>query len=89
MTAPLNNVSIIIVTYQGDGLTKNCLDSLAATCGAMPQVVVVDNSPSEATTRFAVNPGVSCRRLEQQSTRQRAISKSVLAQFQILNSSIV
>ena len=30
MTAPLNDVSIIIVTYQGDGLTKNCLDSLAA-----------------------------------------------------------
>ena len=26
----LDDVSIIIVTYQGDGLTKNCLDSLAA-----------------------------------------------------------
>ena len=53
MTAALNDVSIIIVTYQGDELTKNCLDSLAATCGSEPQIVVVDNSPSETTRRIA------------------------------------
>ena len=52
MTAALNDVSIIIVTYQGDDLTKNCLDSLAATCGTGPQVVVVDNSPSAATRQL-------------------------------------
>ena len=52
MADSLNDVSIIIVTYQGDCLTKNCLDSLAATCGTGPQVVVVDNSPSEATRRL-------------------------------------
>ena len=45
----LNRVSILIVTYKGDGLLKDCLDSLAATCGTEPQIVVVDNSPSEET----------------------------------------
>lgn len=45
----LNDISIIIVTFKGDELTKNCLDSLCNTCGAEPQVIVVDNSPSEAT----------------------------------------
>lgn len=53
----INDVSIVIVTYQGDDLTKNCLDSLAATCGTEPQVVVVDNSPSEATRRLVSGYG--------------------------------
>ena len=49
MKSTLKDVSIVVVTYQGDEITKNCLDSLAAACGDDPQVVVVDNSPSEAT----------------------------------------
>jgi len=49
MKSTLKDVSIVIVTYKGDELTKNCLDSLEATCGSDPQIVVVDNSPSEAT----------------------------------------
>lgn len=49
MKSTLKDVSIVIVTYKGDELTRNCIDSLAATCGDDPQIVVVDNSPSEAT----------------------------------------
>ena len=45
----LRDVSILIVTYKGDDLTRDCLSSLASACGDGPQVVVVDNSPSEAT----------------------------------------
>lgn len=45
----LNDISIIIVTFKGDELTKNCLDSLRKTCGTAPQIIVVDNSPSEST----------------------------------------
>ena len=48
----LNDVSIVIVTYKGDEVLEGCLESLAATCGTEPQVVVVDNSPSEATKRI-------------------------------------
>lgn len=53
MNCTLKDVSIVIVTYKGDGLLKNCLDSLKASCGADPQIVVVDNSPTERT-RFLV-----------------------------------
>lgn len=45
----LKDVSIVIVTYKGDELLKNCLDSLQASCGDEPQIIVVDNSPSEKT----------------------------------------
>lgn len=45
----LDQVSIIIVTYKGDEILFNCLESLAATCGEEPQIVVVDNSPSKST----------------------------------------
>ena len=46
---PLAKVSIIIVTYKGDDVLRDCLDSLRKTCGEMPQIVVVDNSPSDET----------------------------------------
>lgn len=64
----LDKVSILVVTYKGDRLLKDCLGSLAATCGIEPQVVVVDNSPSEDTraivakyenTRYIPSPGNS------------------------------
>ena len=45
----LKDVSIVIVTYKGDELLKNCLDSLQTSCGDEPQIIVVDNSPSEKT----------------------------------------
>ncbi len=48
----LNEVSIVIVTYKGDEVLSACLKSLNETCGAEPQVVVVDNSPSEETRRI-------------------------------------
>jgi GT2 family glycosyltransferase len=48
----LNQVSIIIVTYKGDEILFNCLESLATTCGEDPQIVVIDNSPSEETKRL-------------------------------------
>ena len=48
----LDQVSIVIVTYKGDEILFNCLESLAATCGEEPQIVVVDNSPSEATKQL-------------------------------------
>ena len=53
MRSALSDVSVVIVTYKGDGMLKDCLDSLAATCGTEPQIVVVDNSPSEATREIA------------------------------------
>ena len=49
MSVNLGKVSIVIVTYKGDDLTRNCLDSLAMTCGNTSQIVVVDNSPSAET----------------------------------------
>ncbi len=52
MNHTLKDISIIIVTYKGDELTKNCLDSLAKTCGIDPQIVVVDNSPSKSTRQI-------------------------------------
>ena len=45
----LERVSIVIVTYKGDEVLTDCLESLAATCGTEPQIIVVDNSPSETT----------------------------------------
>ncbi len=51
MKHSLSDISIIIVTYKGDGLLKDCLDSLAMACGTEPQIVVVDNSPSDATRK--------------------------------------
>ena len=55
MKSTIKDVSIVIVTYKGDGLTRNCLDSITATCGAEPQIVVVDNSPSEETRKIVVS----------------------------------
>lgn len=52
MKHSLVDVSIILVTYNGDELTRNCLKSLNETCGQEPQIIVVDNSPSETTQRI-------------------------------------
>ena len=55
MKRTLKDVSIILVTYKGDELTKSCLQSLKQTCGQDPQIVVVDNSPSETTRRIVAS----------------------------------
>lgn len=49
MQTYLLHLSIIIVTYKGDNLLKQCLDSLVKACGSEPEIVVVDNSKSDAT----------------------------------------
>ena len=38
--------------YKGDEVLIGCLSSLKATCGDEPQIVVVDNSPSETTRQI-------------------------------------
>ena len=45
----LSDIDIVILTYKGDRLLHDCLDSLWRTCGGEPHVIVVDNSPSPAT----------------------------------------
>ncbi len=49
----METVSIIIVTWKGDGLLRDCLDSLARVYGTRPEIIVVDNA-NEATTRRLV-----------------------------------
>lgn len=46
---PLSDIDIVVLTYKGDHLLRDCLDSLYRTCGGEPRVIVVDNSPSPAT----------------------------------------
>jgi len=40
----IRNLSIIIVTWNGDELLKNCLNSVAKVYGTEPEIVVVDNA---------------------------------------------
>ena len=45
----LDRISIVIVTWNGDALLKDCLDSLVQTYGALPETVVVDNANLAST----------------------------------------
>ena len=45
--------SVVVVTWKGDDLLADCLDSLARVYGTGPEVVVVDNA-NEASTRALV-----------------------------------
>lgn len=45
----LSNISIIIVTWNGDTLLKDCLNSLAKTYGKLPETIVVDNANLAST----------------------------------------
>ena len=45
----LSDIDIVVLTYKGDPLLRDCLDSLWRTCGGEPHVIVVDNSPSPVT----------------------------------------
>lgn len=48
----LNNLSVLIVTWKGDGLLKICLDSLCAIYGNSLEIVVVDNANQESTRKI-------------------------------------
>lgn len=45
--------SILIVTWNGDKLLLDCLDSLRAVYAERPEVIVVDNAAQESTRRIA------------------------------------
>lgn len=45
----LYNLSIIIVTWNGDELLESCLKSLRVACGLAPEIVVVDNANLQST----------------------------------------
>ena len=51
-TKLIGNLSIIIVTWNGDELLVNCLASLNKTYGTLPEIVVVDNANSSATRKI-------------------------------------
>lgn len=48
----LERVSILVVTWNGDDLLRECLASLGAVVGAVPEIVVVDNADAESTRRL-------------------------------------
>ena len=52
MSGRLSELSILIVTWNGDDLLRQCLDSLAGVCGTVPEIVVVDNAASPETERL-------------------------------------
>ena len=45
----LCNLSVVIVTWNGDDILKNCLDSLVRVYGSSLEIVVVDNADSAST----------------------------------------
>jgi GT2 family glycosyltransferase len=49
MLQTLNNVSLLIVTWDGDTLLKNCLKSILDIYTTLPETVVVDNASLEST----------------------------------------
>ncbi len=58
-TALVLRLSIIIVTWNGDDLLKNCLDSIRVVYGDVPEIVVVDNANAASTAALvAAYPNV-------------------------------
>ena len=49
MTDSIRELSIIIVTWNGDDILGNCLRSVREVYGNLPEIVVVDNAASEET----------------------------------------
>ena len=49
MNKLVDNLSVIIVTWHGDGLLKNCLDSIRKVFGDRLETVVVDNAAQSST----------------------------------------
>ena len=62
----IDDLSIIIVTWNGDGILLDCLDSLRQVYGTRPEVIVVDNAATASTrsicdgyenVRYVESPG--------------------------------
>lgn len=49
----IDQLSIVIVTWNGDGLLKNCLDSVRRVYGDVPEIVVVDNANQASCAALA------------------------------------
>lgn len=49
MPIELSDLSILIVTWNGDDLLRDCLVSIVKSCDVLPEVVVVDNAGREST----------------------------------------
>ena len=60
MDGRLSELSILIVTWNGDDLLRQCLDSLAVACGEEPEIVIVDNAASTETERVVAG-FVNCK----------------------------
>ncbi|MBO7722006.1 MAG: glycosyltransferase, partial [Kiritimatiellae bacterium] len=45
----LDRITLVIVTWKGDGMLRKCLDSVVRACGALPETVVVDNAALDST----------------------------------------
>lgn len=45
----MTSLSILIVTWNGDGILKDCLNSLKHIYGIIPEIIVVDNANSAST----------------------------------------
>ena len=52
MSELINNLSVIIVTYHGDGLLKDCLDSIHNVFGDKIEIIVVDNANQSSTCKL-------------------------------------
>lgn len=51
----LKDISILIVTWNGDELLADCLSSLRETCGDAPEIVVVDNAAGDSTRKIVAD----------------------------------
>jgi len=51
----IDQLSIIIVTWNGDDLLRNCLDSVAGVYGTAPEIVVVDNAGQASCAALVAN----------------------------------
>ena len=52
--AKLDNLSVLIVTWNGDSLLKSCLDSVFSVYGEGIEIVVVDNANLESTRKIVL-----------------------------------
>ena len=52
MESRVGELSILIVTWNGDEFLRPCLESIAEVCGHLPEIVVVDNAASSETRRL-------------------------------------
>jgi len=52
MQSILKRISLIIVTFNGDDVLKDCLDSIVNVYGGLPETVIVDNANSNRTAHL-------------------------------------